>query len=171
MKWWESKPVQSGLKSFAAGLAVCGLLWTTSAVNKFLGGDSQGGIKILRSGLGPEETLLLDHITEYDNESAQLLARLEPFRRFQKTAFDDIIKAMAEAIDVRTKAYNAAITATSTFEVRRAYQKIIESIRIFRSLLEAHLGTEMEDFDEVAVDFNSKVEQVCNDIIQDQLIN
>jgi hypothetical protein len=171
MKWWESQPVQSGLKSFAAGVAVCGLLWTTGKINTFLGGDSQGGIKILRSSLDDDHAELLDHIAEVDNESAQLLSRLEPFRRFQKAAFDEIIKTMSKAIDVRLVAYKSVITATSTFEVRKAYQRVIEAIRIFRSLLESHLGTEMEDFDEVAVDFNSKVEQVCNDIIQDQLIS
>jgi hypothetical protein len=171
MKWWQLQPVQSGLKSFAAGLAVCGVLWSTSAASRLLGGDSQGGIKILRASLDDKHTAMLDVISEGDNDTAQLLSRLEPFRRFQPKAFDDIIRVTSEAIVVRTQAYNGIINATSTFEIRKSYQKIIESIRIFRALLENHLGPEMEDFDEVAVDFNSKVEQVCIDVIQDQLIN
>ena len=170
MKLWQIKPVQMGLKSFAAGLALCGVLWTSSKVSTFLGGDSQGGIKILRKSLDPEHQAFLDNINESDPDMAQLLARLEPFRRFQTKAFDEIIKSSWQALQVRLDAYTTAINATSTFRVRKAYQTVIESIRIFRSMLEKQLGTEMEDFDEVAVDFNSKVEQVCIDIIQDQLI-
>lgn len=171
MKWWQLQPVQSGLKSFAAGMALCGVLWTTGKIGKMLGGDSQGGIKILRNVLDAPYQAMLDTINEADNEMAQLLSRLEPFRRFHPSAFDAIIKEANAAIHVRTEAYKTAVNATSAFRVRAAYQKIIESIRIFRALLEKNLSNEMEDFDEVAVDFNSKVEQACTDIIQDQLIS
>ena len=55
-------------------------------------------------------------------------------------------------------------------KVRKAYQKLIEDVRIFRAIVEEVMPSAIEDFDDVAVDINAKVEQVCTDAIQDSVM-
>jgi hypothetical protein len=127
------------------------------------------GITILRQSLGPDVQKALDGIVAIDEDLAQIFARMEPFRRFSPKAFDDIIFVSLLAIQTRKDAYEH-LNATAAFKVRQSYQKIIESVRIFRTLLEKHLSTNIEDFDDVAVDLNAKVDQACLDIIQDHAL-
>jgi len=159
---WRYKPVQNGLKSFAAGTAVCAAMWAFNKVSRvFTVSESarQDAIKALFPVAFKTD---LDDLAAVAPEFLDLLGRLEPFRRFDPAAFDKILCAVvAAAVPVDLK------NASSSFAVRLRYQKIIEAIRFFRSILEQTIESALEDFDDVAVDLNARVEQACQDSIMD----
>lgn len=166
---WQMQPVQTAAKYFAAGCAVGTTMFVARKVSSMLRGDSTSACEGLAAELDSEEArTYFKQIVELDPDMGEILARLGPFQRFSKRAFKELLSACANAVTVRDLAYGSKITATKAFQVRRSYQKIIESIRILRAIVEPAVGLDIEDFDEVAVDFNAKVEQACTDIIQDQ---
>ena len=65
------------------------------------------------------------------------------------------------------KEVSPKVSFTASYEVRKAFQGVIEAIRHLRAVLEVKVPSTLDDFDEIAVDFNSKVEQMCTDAIQD----
>lgn len=166
---WEMQPVQSAVKSFGAGLAVVALMWTSKKAYGLLGSSRLTGVMDLRKILGPEDQIVLDQILVLDEDMAQIFARLEPFRRFYPNEFDLFLRRSLEALKTRQEALKA-VSATKAFKVRQSYQKAIEALRLFRALLEKQIGQNIEDFDEIAVDFNSKADQACTDIIQDHAL-
>lgn len=166
---WEMQPVQTAVKSFGAGLAVVGLLWTSKKAFKLFGSNSLAGVELLRQSLGPEAQKALDAILVLDEDLAQIMARLEPFRRFSPEAYDAILHTSLAALETKKRAYRR-VTASAAFAVRQAYQKVIEAVRLFRSRLDKHISHDIEDFDEIAAEFNSKVDQACLDIIQDHAL-
>jgi hypothetical protein len=80
---------------------------------------------------------------------------------------------MLFAANTRTVLYEGltdkGLLATSSFKIREAYQKVIESIRVYRAIIEKKMPSALEDFDEVAVDVNSLVESRCIDALHDSL--
>ena len=98
----------------------------------------------------------------------EALARLGPFRRFAPDAFDHIVRVAYVATESKHQEYaKRPLTASASFRVRADFQKIIEAIRVFRAFIEGRMSSALEDFDEVAVDLNAYVEQVCTDAVQD----
>lgn len=174
---WQLKPVQTAAKSLGAGLAVAGALMLYRAGSRVVFGspdlEAQKALYAeLPEGLRPS----LELLNAGDPEFVAILARLLPFRRFSHEAYDALLAAMIAACETRLEAYNTAISPvtgglrpTAAFKVRAAFQGIIEATRILRAILEAKLPTALEDFDEVAVDINAKVEQACSDAIQDSV--
>jgi hypothetical protein len=108
----------------------------------------------------------LEYISIYEPEFLDIIGRLQTFRRFDTLAFYDIIVSIEKASQFKHFEAIQANAATS-FKIRANYQKIIESTRVFRAILEIKVPGALEDFDDVAVDINAKVEQACNDAIQD----
>lgn len=159
---WQMKPVQQGLKSFAAGTAVCAAMWATTSISKYFSQSDIDRQEAIKKLFPTRLTIYLNNIQETAPELLDLLGRLEPFRRFDPPAFDKIIEAMASAHVRSVK------SATDSYRVRAEYQKIIESIRFFRAVLELKMASALEDFDEVAVDINAKIEQACTDAVQDE---
>jgi hypothetical protein len=168
---WQMKPVQMGAKSVAAGsvLAVSLLLFNT-ATKKMFGRQEGLAVASLAKEM-PEDLPMLEMIETQDPELLDILARLLSFRRFAPKAFKDLVVSCFLALELRNEAYkDLPIKATTSFRIRQAFQKIIEDTRLFRAILETHMPSALEDFDDVAVDLNGKVEQACTDAIQDTFL-
>lgn len=168
---WEMKPIQTGLQTFAAGTVCVGAYWLYKRASEYISGPSDAGLQLLLA-LNLKDQDKLKDLYAQDPEMIDLLARLEPFRSFHKDSFDEVIVAMHAAVQMKLHVYQStSITATKSFKIRAEYQKIIEALRLFRAILEIKIATALEDFDEVAVDINAKVEQSCSDTISDSYMN
>ena len=167
MAWWQLKPVQFAAKIFAAGSLMGTSIWAYKKVTTVIAGSTDAPLKNLQGYLRPAMTAPLSSIWTADPDWIDLLARLESFNRFAPKEFEDIVVAVDSATAIKAGEYATKITATSSFKIRAAFQKVIECVRVFRSILEHQIPTALEDFDEVAVDINSKIEQVSSDAIQD----
>lgn len=160
------KPMQASAKTLAASAI------GVAAFSAFglLRGPNDASLKNVKLVLDDSG---LDDLFNLDGESIEILSRLEPFQRFSPAGYRDIYVSMLEAARIKHKIYEAktdrGILATSSFTIRSAYQKVIESIRVFRAILESKLPSALEDFDEVAVDLNAHVESVCLDALHDSL--
>jgi hypothetical protein len=168
---WQMKPVQMGAKSIAAGSVIAvSLLLFNSATKKMFGRQEGLAVASLANEM-PEDRSMIQMIEDQDPELLDILARLLPFRRFAPKAFKDLVVSCFLALELRESAYKETpIKATTSFRIRQAFQKIIEDTRLFRAILELHMPTTLEDFDDVAVDLNAKVEQACTDAIQDTFL-
>lgn len=166
MKLLERKPVQQGLMALAAGSILCASAWGLKKASNALFGSSEGSLDTLLPMFDKQEAKYLELLHLYEPDFLDILGRLYTFRRFDVQAFHDILKTMALAAQFRVDSYMNR-SATSSFQIRSKYQKVIESTRIFRAVLEIKIPSALEDFDEIAVDINGKVEQACMDSIQD----
>lgn len=106
----------------------------------------------------------LDTIWHYDPEWIDLLNRLETFRRFGFYSFDIVIRDLSMAYVIMNAEKIPSTTASQSFRVRREFQKVIESMRLFRAVVETQVP--IEDFDEIAVDFNALADKMCTEAIQ-----
>jgi len=166
-KLWEMVPIQTAAKSFAFGTLCVGSFW---AYNTFVSyGQSKIGLAFLEDPqVGHTLKSAVRSMIEHDPDLVQLLERLLLFRRFYPDEFDSIVTSSFIATETRHLEYQQeSFKASSSFRIREQYQRIIEDIRIFRALLEKSMPSAMEDFDEIAVDLNAKIEQICTDAIQD----
>jgi hypothetical protein len=163
---WEMKPVQASAKTIAAGAIGVAAFSAFGALR----GPNDASLKNVKGVLDDSG---LDDLFKLDAECVEILSRLEPFYRFSPAAYRDIYESMLQAARIRHDIYEAktasGILATSSFVVRSSYQKVIESTRVFRAILESKLPSALEDFDEVAVDLNAHVESVCLDALHDSL--
>lgn len=166
MQFWQMKPVQMAAKSVAAGSACVGLLLAFRTTSTFLlGRPDEEARKALIEAVGPS---LEKACAQLEATCLEALARLTPFRRFAPEAFDHIVRvAVAATLGKEHEYKSRPITASASFRMRSDFQKIIEAIRVFRAFIEVQMPSTLEDFDEVAVDLNAYVEQVCTDAVQD----
>lgn len=161
MGLWNYKPVQIGLKTFAAGSAFALVMYGVKKAQRLFSGPEDQKLKSLQDKMLGSIKDDLETIWDLDPTWIDLIARLETFRRFDNTAFDELvsnIKISCEAIAAGSN------TAVQSFKVRAQLQRVIESLRIFRAIVE--LRVPIEDFDEIAADFNSYVDSLCSDAIQ-----
>jgi hypothetical protein len=166
MKLLERKPVQQGLMALAAGTVLCASAWGLKKASNALFGSSEGSLKTLLPMFDSNDAKYLELLDLYEPDFLDILGRLHTFRRFDVSLFHNIVKSMALAAQFRVDSYMNR-SATSSFQIRSKYQKIIEATRLFRAVLEIKISSALEDFDEIAVDINGKVEQACMDSIQD----
>lgn len=163
-KLWAMAPVQTAAKSFAAGTAVVAGLWGFSKVTRLVMGRSEDAANqaLAEQGLyGLQDPVLLE-----------TMARLTVFRRFSDDTFDRIYVSLlrAERIHMSAYKYTTNMNASRAYAIRSAFQQAIEQVRIFRAIIERRMSTALEDFDEVAVDLNARVDQLCTDAVQDYLL-
>lgn len=158
------KPIQTTAKTLAAGAVGFAAL---SAVSLFKG-DPNASLKNVQVHIKDPKLEILNTI---DTECVELLSRLEPFQRFSKESYHETFLSMLAAAKLKKELYDAitdkGLQATSSFQIREAYQKVIESIRVFRAILEKKMPSAVDDFDEVAVDVNGLVESRCLDALHD----
>jgi hypothetical protein len=163
---WQMRPVQASAKTIAAS-AIGAAAFSAFGL---LRGPSDASLKNVKAVLDEPG---LDELYKLDAESIDILSRFEPFQRFSPMAYRDVYSAMLEAARIKHEIYEhkteSGLLATSSFTIRSAYQRIIETIRVFRAILETKLPSALEDFDEVAVDLNAHVESVCLDALHDSL--
>ena len=164
---WEMQPVQSGAKALGAGFVACGAIWAYRKATAVIGGPTDASLKGLISEMPHLESQLTKLWESPDREWIDILGRLEVFRKFAPVEFDEIVAQVCHATDEKQKCYSKRLRATDAFKIRADYQKVIEAVRVLRSIIEHDLISATEDFDEVAVDLNSKVEQAAMDAIQD----
>lgn len=162
----QFKPAQHAVKALAAGTVVCAAMWAAQKTSKAIFGTSETPLKTLQPLFDPSEHSALEYLSMHEPEFLDIVGRLQTFRRFDPQAFFFIVLSMESASKVKFASMNATTAATS-FKVRKAYQQIIETVRVFRAILEIKVPVTLEDFDEIAVDINAKVEQACTDAIQD----
>lgn len=155
--------------ALAAGSVLCVSAWGLKKASTALFGSSEGSLKTLLPMFEPSEAKYLELLDLYEPDFLEILGRLHTFRRFDSKAFGNIVRSMALAAQFRVDSHMNR-TATSSFQIRSMYQKIIEATRIFRAVLEILISSALEDFDEIAVDINGKVEQACMDSIQDTFL-
>ncbi len=162
---WNYKPVQLGLKTFAAGSVFALTMFGINKVRASFAGPEDLPLRNLQEKVLGTIKEDLEFIWMHDRAWIDLLARLETFRRFDNVAFDELVKNIKLSLDseepIASGSYQGAI---QSFKVRSKLQKVIESLRIFRAIVE--LRVPIEDFDEIAADFNAYVEQLCSDAIQ-----
>jgi hypothetical protein len=168
--WWQLQPVQSGAKALAAGTVVCATMWLYSKTTRYISGPKDGNYKALLKNIPKLLHTEIEYMYLISPDWLDILARLEPFRRFAPAEYDAILIDTYEACKVKHIEYQGKLSVTGSLKIRKAFQKIIESTRIFRAILASVMSVAMEDFDEVAVDINSKVEQACTDAIQDSVM-
>ena len=165
---WEMKPVQTGAKALGAGAIAYGALWAYRKATEVIGGPTDSSLKAVISEMPHLKERLEALWASPDRDWVELLARLGMFRKFAPFEFDHVVEEVCFATEERQRLYSKArMAATDSFRIRASYQKIIEKVRILRSIIEHSLETALEDFDEIASDFNSKVEQASLDAIQD----
>jgi len=170
MKFWELKPVQSGAKALGAGILAVGAYYAYSKTGEYFGKHSDLSLINLKKFTLNDKRLKsddLDLMWSLDPDTIEILLRLETFRKFAPYEYGDIVLAFYNSLKIKNECYQKDYTATSSFKIRKAFQEVIEKLRIFRAVVEKLIPTALEDFDEVAVDINSKIEQVSNDAIQD----
>lgn len=159
-KIWQMQPVQMAAKSLAAGTAVAASLWAFQGVSKYMLGDAR---KNAVEALEHHRLVGLE-----DPPLVEAMARMILFRRFDEKAFDACYEALKHADQIGRHVYTlGSMNASRAFAIRRANQTAIEKIRIFRAILEKRMPHALEDFDEIAVDLNSRIEQVCTEAVQD----
>lgn len=165
---WEMKPVQTGAKALGAGVVACGAVWAYKKATEVIGGPSDSNYKLLVEDIPQLTSRLTNLWSSSDRDWVDLLGRLSAFRKFAPLEFDDVVESVCSATEERQRCYTKAkMVATDSFRIRSAYQKIIERVRLLRSIIEHSLESAVEDYDEVAVDINAKVEQASMDAIQD----
>ena len=156
------KPVQLGLKGLAAGSLLFAAGWVYSKGTQMIKGPADQSLKIVSDHIKKAEDLYL-----LDPDAIELLGRLEVFVRFFPAEYQKLFEAFLDAAYAKKDAYSTKMNATHSFHIRRKYQVVIERVREMRLILEKTLSISLEDFDEIAVDINAKVEQECTDAIQD----
>ena len=165
---WSMRPVQSGIKALGAGTVLLGTYWGLNALAQKTIGSNTAHKTILE--MMPEKAQQIDYLRDHDPDFCDLILRLSDFRNFEPEAFHVIVQTCADAVWLQQHVYSTGqLSASKSFQVRKAYQAIIEAVRVYRAILEDRVPSALEDFDEVAVDFNAKVEQACSDAIQDSL--
>jgi len=161
------KVVQQGAKSFALGSILVASYYVLTKVAG-LSKNSDASLKAFKEEMPQGMHPTLDLIATHDQDYIDLMLRLLCFRKFNTQSYDEIVVTIALALQIHEKLYaKKPVTHTASFQVRKAFQNIIERIRLLRAILEIKVPTTLDDFDEVAVDLNAKVEQTCNDAIQD----
>ena len=160
------RPVQASAKTIAAS-AIGVAAFSAFGILRGPNDASLKNVKLILNETG------LDELFKLDPESIEILSRLEPFQRFSPAAYRDVYLSMIDAARIKHDIYetktDSGLLATSSFTIRSAFQKVIETIRVFRAILESKLPSALEDFDEVAVDLNAHVESVCLDALHDSL--
>lgn len=162
---WKFKPVQQAAMSLAAGTAIASVIVTFRVALRYFQPSTSPADALIEKV--PALEAGARELEQNDPEFIEIFGRLLPFRRFQPESFDAILESACTASKVRVKEYATALTAPASARVRSAYQGVIESTRLFRAHLEIIIASALEDFDEVAADIHSKVEQVSQDAIQD----
>ena len=162
------QPVQTGAKALGAGVVAVGAIWAYRKATEVIGGPTDSNFTMLVSDLPHFKKRLENLWSSSDRDWMDLLGRLMTFRKFAPSEFDDIVTEVCDATEERQRCYaKSRMGATDSYRIRASYQKIIERIRILRSIIEHTLETAIEDFDEIASDINSRVEQASMDAIQD----
>jgi hypothetical protein len=168
--FWQMKPVQMGAKSLAAGTVVAvSLLAFQKASKKIFGTTDDEAKQVLVKEI-PEQERAITLMYELDPDLVEHAARLCVFRRFDRAVFDKMFVSLSIAVTHRHDLYELGLTATSAFQIRKNFQSVIEDTRHFRAILERQMPSAIEDFDDVAVEFNARLEQMCTDAIQDSLL-
>ena len=162
---WQYKPVQQAAMSLAAGTAIATVFVGCRAAMHYFEPKTSPADALIAGA--PSLEASARELEALDPDFIEIFGRLMAFRRFQTEAFDAIVESACTASKARVKEYSVALTAPASARVRAAYQKIIETTRLFRAHLEIIIASALEDFDEVAVDIHAKVEQMCQDAIQD----
>ena len=156
------KPVQLGLKTLAFGSIFALSMYGFGRVAENIKGPKDANWLSLRQKYDEES---VDYIWAHDPAWIDLLARLELFSRFDTEAFQALVESVRKSIYLNAgTSTEDSKTAAQSFRTRANLQKVIESVRLFRAVVE--LKIPIEDFDEVAADVNSYVEQLCSDAIQ-----
>lgn len=158
---WNYKPVQAGIKTFAAGSVFALVAYGVRKACASFAGPEDLPLRNLQEKVLGTLKEDLEFIWLRDRSWIDLLLRLETFRRFDNIAYDELIKSIKYSLD---KEETLGQSAVQSFKVRAKLQKVIECLRIFRAIVE--LRVPIEDFDEIAVDVNAYVEQLCSDAIQ-----
>jgi len=162
---WTYKPVQMALKSFGLGTACVGAMW---AYGKLLPKDKTLDKLLETTDLTESLKETFRQIYSIDKDFLQMLDRLSQFRSFAKIQYDDLVYSTWIALRSKQLEYSKpSVGPSSSYRIRKEFQVVIEHVRMLRAVLEQSLPSCLEDFDEVAVDLNSKVEQICTDAIQD----
>ena len=160
LEFFQMKPVQMSLKALAAGsVFAAGMYAYTTIKKKVLGPEDTTLLILKKEALSSIDDL--DYIWAHDTTWIELLGRLVIFRNFSRSMFDEIIYSIRIALE-KTESLNN--TASASFRIRSYYQKVIENVRLFRAILDTKIP--VDDFDEVAVDLNAYVEQLCSEAIQ-----
>jgi hypothetical protein len=160
LEFLQMKPIQMSMKALAAETIYATSMYAYNTIKKKVLGPEDTTLLILKKeALSSLEDL--DYIWAHDTTWIELLGRLVIFRNFSRSTFDDIIHSIRIALE---KTDSLSTTAIASFRIRSYYQKVIENVRLFRAILDTKIP--VDDFDEVAVDINSYVEQLCSEAIQ-----
>lgn len=160
MDLWQMKPVQVGLKTFALGTIFAIGMYGFGRVAENIKGPKDANWLSLRQKYDEES---VDYIWAHDPAWIDLLARLEMFSRFDVEAYNVLVESVRKSIYLSQTSPHEK-TAAQSFRTRANLQKVIEALRLFRAVVEIKIP--IEDFDEIAVDVNAYVEQLCADAIQ-----
>jgi hypothetical protein len=162
---WTYQPVQKAVMSLLAGSVIATVVIGVRTASSYFESKTTPADALIAGA--PSLEAGARELEASDPDFIEIFGRLLPFRRFQPEAFDAIVDAARSATSARAKEYEIDLTAAASARVRAAYQGIIEATRLFRAHLELIIASALEDFDEVAVDIQAKVEQMCQDAIQD----
>jgi len=174
MKFWELKPVQSGAKALGAGFLALGAYYAYVKTGDYIAKRSDTPLVTLKKYFFDRVSndkrineANFDSIWALDPDTIEILLRLETFRKFAPYEYGDVVLGFGDAVELKHKVYSTELKATDSFNIRRSYQVVIEKLRVFRAVVEKIIPSAIEDFDEVAVDINAKIEQIASDAIQD----
>jgi hypothetical protein len=103
-----------------------------------------------------------------DEEYFDLLVRLVEFAPLDPINFQNVVKAVRALLIYKDKlAENTKISMIHAYEYVHHAQLIIEQVRLMRAFLELSVPSCLDDFDEVAVEIQTKYEQENEAILMD----
>lgn len=113
-----------------------------------------GQYKLLSMVIIPE---VLDIISR-DRDYIDILSRLLEFQSTDPVHFDLIVRSIHNII-VFLRGLSKHITMTDSMNYVKLGHMMIENVRLMRALLELKMPSALQDFDEIAVDIQTKYDE------------
>lgn len=165
MDFSKNKYIQAGSK-YALGLTGLAVAFMSIRIFKrsFIQGHLDKGKENLRKFISDED---IEELLK-DDEYFDILARLAEFAPLDPTNFQNIVKAVRALLIFfdKVKSDNK-VTMTHAYEYVHHAQLVIEHVRLMRAFLELSVPSCLDDFDEIAVEIQTKYEQDNEAILMD----
>lgn len=164
---WANQTVQTAAKyAGAVGLVTFGFVGLSVVRSAFTSGSNKRVQAEIAEGMRPEAQEAVQGVPE---DWLDLLHNLKMFSKFAPEDYEAVTIACAVFSREKAVAYGSAKLSTAdVMRLRKSLQSLIEAVRLMRAVIELKSKTALEDFDEVAADLNTKVENESSAVLLDQ---
>lgn len=165
MDFSKNKYIQAGSK-YALGLSGIAVAFMTFRIFKrsFVQRHLEKSKETLRKFISDED---IQELLK-DEEYFDILARLAEFGSLDPVNFRNIVKSVRALLIFFDKVKSdPKITMTHAYEYVHHAQLVIEQVRLMRAYLELAVPSCLDDFDDIAVEIQTKYEQDNEAILMD----